>query len=215
MTVSLPQEHSCLEQPRFTMAVFLDRDGTLNVEKGYLRQVEDLVLYPGAASAIRRLNDAGILAILTTNQTGAARGFYPESHIQALHQRLAHLLWQEAEARLDAVYYSPYYERGVVPELTRASTCRKPGIGMIEQACQRFPELALSRSFVVGDKATDVEMAHRAGCRGILLKTGYGQRVLEGKYQSLTHQPWAVCADIAEAVQHILLAQAQSASTVS
>lgn len=188
-------------------AVFLDRDGTLNVEKGYLRQVADLELYPGAAAAVKRLNKAGILAILTTNQTGAARGFYPLSHIEALHNRLAELLWEQAEAKLDAIFYSPYYPRGTVAELAKESDCRKPGVGMIQQAQAQFSRIDLGQSFVVGDKVTDMELAQNAGCKGILLKTGYGTRVLEGKYQdlsALSTPPWQVSDSIVEAVEAIL-----------
>lgn len=186
------------------VAVFLDRDGTLNEEVGYIRDVERLELIPGAAQAIKKLNDAGLLAILATNQSGVARGFYDESHIHALHDRLATLLDTQAGAKLDAVFYSPYLPHGSVEAYAKDSDCRKPGPGMIQQACAQFGDIDLTRSFVVGDKATDIEFAFNAGCRGILLKTGYGQRVLEGKYQTLDHKPWRVCADISEAVDAIL-----------
>ena len=110
-----------------TIAVFLDRDGTLNQERGYLRDIEELVLISGAAKAVRRLNDTGILAILTTNQSGPARGYYDEAHIKALHDRLERLLAEEAGAKLDAIYYSPFLPNGSVPEYTQDSPCRKPG----------------------------------------------------------------------------------------
>lgn len=187
-----------------TRAVFLDRDGTLNVEIGYIRQVSDLRLLPGAAMAIRRLNDAGILAILTTNQTGAARGFYGEDHILALNARLSELLKEEADARLDAIYHCPHLEKAVVPEYAIACTCRKPEIGMIQNAVKEFPAISLPDSYVVGDKASDVQFGVNAGCSSILVKTGYGQRVLEGKYQSLTLTPSRVCEDIVEATDWIL-----------
>lgn len=190
-----------------TTAVFLDRDGTLNIERGYLREINQLELYPGAAKAIRKLNNAGILAVLTTNQSGPARGFYDEAHVQALLARLEKLLWEEAEAKLDALFYCPHHPRGAVETYKQECTCRKPEIGMIRQAQAQFPHIALAQSYVVGDKATDVEMAINAGCRSILLKTGYGQRVLEGKYQSLDHKPTYICADITEAVTTILANQ--------
>lgn len=188
-----------------TIAAFLDRDGTLNVEKGYLRRVEDLELIPGVAQAVRRLNDAGILAILTTNQTGAARGFYPLEHILALNARLSELLMTQAGARLDAVYYCPHLSKGLVPEYAIPCDCRKPGVGMIEEALRRFPQINVAGSFVLGDKASDVALGYNAGCRSILLKTGYGERVLAGKYQTLEQPPHFICENLPEAVELILL----------
>ena len=187
-----------------TIAVFLDRDGTLNVEKGYIRNVDDLELIPGVAQSVRKLNDAGILAILTTNQTGAARGFYDLSHIDDLHQRLAELLEDEAGACLDAVYSCPHLAKGIVPELAIECSCRKPMPGMILQAVERFPQIDLPKSYMLGDKASDVAFAHNAGCQSVLLKTGYGDRVLAGKYQVLEIQPQYVFDDMPQAVKMIL-----------
>jgi D-glycero-D-manno-heptose 1,7-bisphosphate phosphatase len=195
------------ERQRMRRAVFLDRDGTLNVEKGYIRDVADIELYPGAAAAVRRLNDAGILAILVTNQTGAARGYYTIAHVHALNSRVAELLMQQAGARLDGVYYCPHYKDGIVPEYTRDCDCRKPLPGMIFQAQRDFPDIDLEQSFVIGDKATDITFASNAGCRGILVRTGYGEQVLAGTYQELEAQPEKVCVDIAEAVGYILSQQ--------
>ncbi len=192
-----------------TIAVFLDRDGTINEEKGYIREVDHLSLIPGAAQAVRMLNDAGILAILTTNQTGPARGFYDEAHVRALNDRVQLLLQEEAGAHLDAVFYCPHLAKGVVEAYAIECQCRKPAIGMIQQACERFPEIDLKQSYVIGDKASDVEFAANAGCSGILLKTGYGQRVLDGKYQVLTTQPTLVCEDLLDAAQAILSRQAE------
>ena len=186
------------------IAVFLDRDGTINQEKGYIREVEQLALIPGAAQAIRKLNDAGVLAILTTNQTGPARGFYDEAHVCALNNRVQQLLKEEAGAHLDAVYYCPHLGKGIVPEYAIDCTCRKPATGMIEQACTRFEDIDLANSWVIGDKASDVAFGVNAGCKTVLLKTGYGQRVLEGKYQELKHQPTMVCEDLGEALERIV-----------
>lgn len=187
-----------------TIAVFLDRDGTINVEKGYIRNVDDLELIPGVAQAIRKLNDAGILTILTTNQTGAARGFYDVAHIHALNDRVARLLKEQADAHLDAMFYCPHLGKGTVEEFAIECNCRKPEPGMILQAHQQFPQIDLAQSYVLGDKASDVAFAYNAGCQGILLKTGYGERVLAGKYQVLTHQPHFVCDDLPQAVDVIL-----------
>lgn len=187
-----------------TIAVFLDRDGTMNVEKGYIRNVDDLELIPGVAQAIKKLNDAGILAIMTTNQTGAARGFYDVAHILALNSRVAELLKQQADAHLDAVFYCPHLSKGTVEEFAVECGCRKPEPGMIEEAVQQFPQIDLSRSYVLGDKASDVAFGYNAGCQSVLLKTGYGERVLAGKYQVLEQQPHFICDDLPQAVDLIL-----------
>ena len=184
-------------------AVFLDRDGNINVEKGYIRNIEELELIAGSGEAVRLLNQAGILAILVTNQTGAARGFYPESHIQALNKRTEDLLSQH-NARLDAVYYCPHFKDGTIKKYALACNCRKPAPGLIHQALERFPDIDLSASFVVGDKASDISLAHNTGCRGLLVRTGYGEQILAGEYQTLEHPPEAIFADLLEAVEHIL-----------
>ncbi|MBY0449936.1 MAG: HAD family hydrolase [Cyanobacteria bacterium] len=199
-----PQGSSATPLQQKQIAVFLDRDGTLNEEKGYLRQVDDLVLLPGAANAIRRLNDAGILTVLTTNQTGPARGFYGEDHVLALNKRLVSLLEKEGGAHLDAIYYCPHLAKGSVPEYALECDCRKPQTGMIDKACTAFPGINRELSYVLGDKASDVEFGHNAGCKTFLLKTGYGTRVLEGKYQVLSTKPTYVADSVVEAVDLIL-----------
>ncbi len=186
-------------------AVFLDRDGVLNVEVGYIHQVEDLHLIPGVAQAVRRLNEADLFCCLVSNQAGPARGFYPASHVEALHDRLVTLLDQQAGAKLDALYYCPYLSLpagGIDPHYTRWSTWRKPNTGMLVAAAWDH-DLDIHHSFMVGDKATDVDMAHNAGCVGILVQTGYGDRVLSGAYQHHT-QPDYVASNLPVAVDWIL-----------
>ena len=186
-------------------AVFLDRDGVLNQEVGYIHNLEDLHLIAGVAQAVRRLNDEGLFCCLVSNQSGPARNYYPTSHVDALHDRLCHLLKSEAGAHLDALYYCPYLsepEGGSNREYTCWSTWRKPNTGMLVAAAWEH-DLDLSRSFMIGDKATDVDMAHNAGCVGILVQTGFGDRVLSGNYQHHT-QPDYIAEDLAAAVDWIL-----------
>ncbi len=186
-------------------AVFLDRDGVLNIEAGYIHRVEDLHLISGAAQAVRQLNDRQLFCCLVSNQSGPARGYYAADHVEALHQRLCQLLQAEADAHLDALYYCPYLSPqagGTEPEFTRWSTWRKPNTGMLVAAAWEN-DLDLSQSFMVGDKATDVDMAHNAGCTGILVQTGYGEDVLTGKYQHHT-RPDYVAVDLPAAVAWIL-----------
>ena len=182
-------------------AVFLDRDGTINEEVGYIYEPQDLRLIPGAAGAIHRLNEAGILAILTTNQSGPARGYYPESHIETLHQRLNDLLLEEG-ALLDALYYCPHLPDGVNPRYAIPCQCRKPERGMIDQALAAH-DIDLPRSYVIGDKATDVEFGHKVGCKSVLLLTGYGKQVLAGTYQWKV-EPDFVATDLSAAIDWLL-----------
>jgi D-glycero-D-manno-heptose 1,7-bisphosphate phosphatase len=186
-------------------AVFLDRDGVLNLEAGYIHRVNDLHLVPDAAKAVRRLNDNAIFCCLISNQSGPARRYYPLSHVEALHQRLCSLLQVEAGAKLDALYYCPDLslpDGGVEPEFTRWTTWRKPNTGMLVAAAWEH-DLDLSQSVMVGDKATDIDLARNAGCLGVLVQTGYGDRVLQGEYQHTT-QPDHVAKDLADAVEWIL-----------
>lgn len=182
--------------------VFLDRDGTLNIEIGYIRKVDDLQLIEGAGQAVKKLNDGGVAAVLVTNQTGAARGYYPESHIHSLNERLIMLL-KEQGAYLDDIYYCPHLEEGEVAEFSFACQCRKPARGMVDKALADHPEYDAQRSFVVGDKATDVELAHNCGAKGVLVRTGYGEAVLKGEYQNPVQADFEA-GSIVEAVDWIL-----------
>ncbi|MGH9549889.1 MAG: D-glycero-alpha-D-manno-heptose-1,7-bisphosphate 7-phosphatase, partial [Terriglobales bacterium] len=167
-----------------------------------IRIVEDLVLIEGAAQAVKKLNDAGVAAVLVTNQTGAARGYYLEDHILALNSRLTRLL-ADGGAYLDAVYYCPHLEDGTVSEYSFACACRKPGPGMVEKAFRDHRDLDPRRAFVVGDKATDIELAHNCAAKGVLVTTGYGEAVMAGEYQWKV-EPDFQTASIVGAVDWIL-----------
>lgn len=190
--------------------VFLDRDGTLNVEVGYIHVLEDLVLIDGAAEAVGKLNKAGVAVILVTNQTGAARGYYPESHILDLNRRLSDLL-AKGGAHLDDVYYCPHFEGGSVEPFNRVCNCRKPEKGMVEKAFLDHPDLDRQRAFVVGDKSTDIELAKNCAATGVLVTTGYGTAVLKGEYQWPV-QPDYQAESIVEAIDWIMAQLAQSES---
>ncbi len=182
--------------------VFLDRDGTLNEEIGYIRDVSQLALIEGAGKSVRQLNEAGVAAVLITNQTGAARGYYSEDHIRHLNRRLEELLAGHG-AKLDAVYYCPHLEGAQYEPLAIKCNCRKPEVGLVENALRDFPEFNRSLAYVIGDKSTDVELAHNCGAKGVLVSTGYGEAVMKGEYQ------WKVVPDysassIVQAVDWIL-----------
>lgn len=157
------------EQPGQRRAVFLDRDGTLNVEKNYLYRREDWAWEQGALESIRQINHLGWLAVVVTNQAGIARGLYSEADVQALHRHVDGLL-AASGAKIDAYYMCPHHpEFGAL----RVCACRKPKPGMLLRAAADF-EIDLPASFMVGDKASDIEAAQRAGVTPILVATGYG-----------------------------------------
>ncbi len=148
-------------------AVFLDRDGTIIEDVGFVHRVEDVKLMPEAGSAIARLNKAGWAVVVVTNQSGVARGLHTEADVAATNQRMTDLL-KKRGAALDAIYYCPHLPEGKVPEYSVVCNCRKPRPGMILQAAQDL-SLDLTRSVMIGDAPRDVEAGLAAGTRAILL----------------------------------------------
>lgn len=156
-------------------AVFLDRDGTLIEEVGYLDRPDRVTLYPFATDAVRALNRAGIRIVMVTNQSGVARGFFSEAVVNDVHSHIAGLL-AAGGARIDAYYYCPHHPDGCVSEYAVACECRKPGRALVDRAVRELgvdPE----RSFAVGDRWADIGLARGIGGRGILVRTGYGAGV--------------------------------------
>ena len=158
-------------------AVFLDRDGTMIRDVGYLSRREDVEWYAWTLDSIRLLNRAGFLVCVTTNQGGIGLGFYDESFLRALHEEMGALV-TAAGARVDGWYYCPHHPRAIVDRLRVTCECRKPQPGMIRQAEQEHG-IDLSRSYVVGDKIADVGLATAVGAKAILVKTGYGEAELQ------------------------------------
>ncbi len=152
-------------------AVFLDRDGTVNAEVGYLRDLTDLRLIPGAGASIKRFNEAGLKVVLVTNQSGVARGIFPESLVHQANELLDQMLRREG-ARIDAVYYCPHHPTAGNSKYTMDCDCRKPGTGLIDRA-ERDLNIDVKRSYVVGDKWSDVELGQRAGAHAILVQSGF------------------------------------------
>ena len=153
-------------------AVFLDRDGTLIEEVGYLDRPERVELFPWSIDAIRAFNRAGLRVVVVSNQSGVARGFLTAEVVDQVHQRIADLL-REGGAVIDAYYYCPHHPDGKVPELARTCECRKPARGLIDRAAQEFG-IDPAQSFAIGDRWLDVAMGQAVGGRGILVRTGYG-----------------------------------------
>lgn len=152
-------------------AVFLDRDGTINEEKEYLYRIEDFEFIPGVPRAIRLLNEAGFFVAVASNQSGVARGFYTEEDVQYLHRHIAGELAKEG-ARVDAWLYCPHHPQGR-GSYALPCRCRKPLPGMLTEAARRFG-IDLESSVMIGDKLADIEAGTAAGCRPILVRTGYG-----------------------------------------
>jgi D-glycero-D-manno-heptose 1,7-bisphosphate phosphatase len=160
-------------------AVFLDRDGTLIDELGYLGDPDGVRLFPGAARAVRKLNEAGWATVVVTNQSGVARGLFTREDVDAVHARLAELLAAEG-ARLDLVLYCPHHPEHGGGELGVRCDCRKPEPGLLLQAARRLG-LDLRASWTIGDSQRDLEAGRRAELAGaVLVVTGKGAATLAG-----------------------------------
>jgi len=181
-------------------AVFLDRDGTLIEEKGYLRHAAEVNLPAGAAGAVRMLRQAGFAVVLITNQSAVARGFITEAQLVQIHARLQQLLQQEG-AMIDAIYYCPHHpDAGNAPYRQRCD-CRKPGPGLFFRAAREH-SLSLPDSFLVGDKLTDIAAGQRAGCRTVLVRTGYGEQEI-ARMRKLRIIPDFIAGGLDEAARRI------------
>ena len=172
-------------------AVFLDRDGTINDDTGYIDSPGRLVLIGGASSAIKKLNLKGFRAVVITNQSGVGRGYFSKEASDAVNKRLEEILKKQG-AHLDAIYYCPHH-----PDDN--CECRKPGTGLLEKAKRDF-NIDFKKSYVVGDKASDVEIAKNIGCKGILVLTGMGK----DEKKKLKSVPSYIADDLKDAVEWII-----------
>jgi D-glycero-D-manno-heptose 1,7-bisphosphate phosphatase len=183
-------------------ALFIDRDGTINEQMGYINHMSRFLVLPRVPEAVRLLNENHILAIVVSNQSGVARGYHPIELVHQLHAHLQATLKKEG-ALIDGIFFCPHHPRGSIPEYAKACHCRKPETGLIDQARESF-DIDLANSYVVGDRYTDMEMAHRAGMRGILVKTGYGLGEIAYVLPHQPTQPVHIAEDLLEAVQWVL-----------
>ena len=182
-------------------ALFLDRDGTVTEEAGYISNSEQLKLLPGSAGAIRMVRGCGMKVVLVTNQSGVARGYFSEELIAGMHHKLQELLGEE-DACLDGIYYCPHHPDYGSEMYRKRCNCRKPEIGMFERAEK---DLAIDpfSSYMVGDKKTDIEFAHKAGIKAVLVLTGFGRSELE-KFEKEDKPPEYVAQNLPEAVAWVL-----------
>ena len=154
-------------------AVFLDRDGTINEQMGYINHISRFVLLPGVIQAIRRLNSLQVPVVVVTNQSGLARGYFPESLLQTVHEEMRRQLQAEG-AHVDGIYVCPHHPEARQERFRQNCTCRKPKTGLLEQAAAEL-KLDLSRSYMVGDRWSDLRCGAAAGTATVLVRTGYGR----------------------------------------
>lgn len=178
-------------------AVFVDRDGTLNVYRGFIARPDQIELLPGVSDGIKRLHDLGYLIVAITNQPVVARGDTTFEGLKAIHDRLEELLRAEG-ASLDAIYFCPHHpdqgQPGEVAELKIDCDCRKPKTGLVMRAAEEM-DIDLTRSWMIGDTSRDILMANRAGLRSIQVRTGEGA----GQDRKYDAQPDYICEDFAQA----------------
>ncbi|NWF55791.1 MAG: HAD family hydrolase [Syntrophaceae bacterium] len=181
--------------------VFLDRDGTICEEVGYLSSVEQMRLIPRSGEAVRLLNQRGYKVVVITNQAGVARGFFPESALEGLHAEMLRQLGEEG-AHLDGIYYCPHHPIDGIPPYRRECNCRKPATGLLERAAADL-NLDLPSGYMIGDHFSDVECGQRVGAETVLLLTGHGQEAL-AKKENWPQPPSYIAADLYEAVLWVL-----------
>jgi D-glycero-D-manno-heptose 1,7-bisphosphate phosphatase len=186
-------------------AVFLDRDGTINEEVGYLDSIDKLNIFAYTSEAIRLINESGMKAVVMTNQSGVAKGYFTEEFVRTVHERIQEML-RERGAFIDAFYYCPHHQTEGVGVYLQSCACRKPETGMLVQASEDL-DIDLRRSYTVGDMLKDIQVAYTVGAKGILVKTGYGINTIEKDLTSDSSeicQPSYIAEDILDAVKWIM-----------
>jgi D-glycero-D-manno-heptose 1,7-bisphosphate phosphatase len=183
-------------------AVFIDRDGTISEEVGYVNHPTRFRVFPYAAEAIKTLNDNNLLAILVTNQAGVARGYFSEDVIGKVHDQLVQALG-ERNARLDEIYYCAHHPTVGEPPYRVDCDCRKPKTGLIKRAAADF-QIDLESSWMVGDRYSDIQLAHNAGLKSAFVLSGYGLGEYEYQREGWKLQPDIVAPNLLEAVQRIV-----------
>ncbi|MCA1557006.1 MAG: HAD family hydrolase [Acidobacteria bacterium] len=184
-------------------AVFMDRDGTISEEVGYVNHTSRYRVFPFSAEAVRELNEHGWLAILVTNQAGVARGYFTEDLITEVHGALKREL-ERGGAHLDAIYYCAHHPTVGEPPFRLDCDCRKPRPGLIRRATEEF-DIDLQKSWMIGDRYGDIVLAHNAGVRSAFVMTGYGRGEWEYQRPEWKHQPELVAENLLIAVKKIVM----------
>lgn len=183
-------------------AVFIDRDGTINEQMGYINHLSRFVILPGVVEALRLLNEKGFHAVIVSNQSGVARGYFPLDLVHDVHDFLRASLKKD-RVTLDGIFFCPHHPNGSVPEFSKPCNCRKPKTGLIDQACRSL-EIDLQNSYAIGDRCDDIEFARRARIDGILVKTGYGLGEIQYLLPQIKAKPVYIAEDLLHAVQWII-----------
>jgi D-glycero-D-manno-heptose 1,7-bisphosphate phosphatase len=183
-------------------AIFIDRDGTLSHEVGYVNHLSRFRLLPFAVDAVRLVNRSGLLAVVVTNQAGVARGYFPPELIDEVHAALRAAM-SEGGARLDGIYCCTHHPSEGQPPFRADCDCRKPKPGLLRRAAEELG-IDLGRSYVIGDRRADLELAWAVGARAVLVKTGYGLGELTYNAPSWRRAPDLVAEHLLEAVQRIV-----------
>ena len=183
-------------------AVFIDRDGTINEQMGYINHLSRFILLPGTAEALRLLNRQLYLTIIVSNQSGVARGYFPIDLVEQIHDHMRSLLEKEG-AHIDGIFFCPHYPKGNVPEYSMVCDCRKPGTGLIQKACKSF-DIDMENSYLIGDRCMDMELAHRSNLKGILVATGYGLGDIEYVLPRSPYKPLHIAENLLHAVRWII-----------
>ncbi len=178
-------------------AVFLDRDGTINEEMGYINHVSRFRIFDFAAQAIKIFNKLQFKVVVITNQAGVAKGYFDEALVKELHLKLKEALSAQG-AVIDAIYYCPHHPTEGYGEYKKDCPCRKPNIGMIEKAANEL-HIDIKRSIMIGDRYKDTQMAHKAGMKAIMVLTGYGKGEYTYQRNTWTDYPDHIAEDLLEA----------------
>ncbi len=169
---------------------------------GYVNHISRFVLLPDTAEGIRFLNRHQYLAIIVSNQSGVARGYFPMELIDRVHAHMKDLLAKEG-ANIDGIFFCPHYPRGIVPEYSVECDCRKPRTGLSQKACEKF-DIDMENSYVIGDRCSDIELAERSNLQGIMVTTGYGLGDIEYVLPHKAFKPLHIAKDLLHAVRWII-----------
>ncbi len=191
-----------------TRAVFIDRDGTISEEVGYINHPSRLRLFPYSGRAIKLLNDAAWLAVVITNQAGVARGYFSEDMIQIVHDQLNREL-KDNGAQLDGIYYCAHHPSVGEPPYRLDCDCRKPRPGLVRRAAEEL-HINLDESWMIGDRYSDVELARNAGISAAFVLSGYGRGEWEHQRGAWLHNPDLVSENLLEAVEKIITGAAKA-----
>lgn len=182
-------------------AVFLDRDGTINEDVGYPDSFERIKIYPYSYEAVRKINNAGFLAVVITNQSGVGRGLIKEEALAVIHEKMKES-FRNKSARIDEIYYCPHYSKSSIPEYRKECLCRKPHPGLALKAAEKL-DIDLSKSYFIGDKVEDILLGVNIQATPVLVLTGFGKQA-RARLEEMKIKPGFVAKDLLNAVNWIL-----------